>query len=39
MVLPSLFGLAVTAGGGYGLAYGGAALLAVAGALALLSPR
>ena len=39
MVLPSLFGLAIAAGGGYPLAYGGAAVLAVAGAFALLAPR
>ena len=38
MVLPSLFGLAIAAGGGYRLAYGGTAVLAVAGALALLPP-
>ena len=39
VVLPSLFGLAVAAGGGYPLAYAGTAVLAVAGALALLAPR
>ena len=39
MVLPSLFGIAIAAGGGYPIAYGGAAVLAVAGALALLAPR
>ena len=38
MVLPSLFGLAIAAGSGYRLAYGGTAVLAVAGALALLLP-
>ena len=38
-LLPLLFGLTVAASGGYGLAYAGAALLAVAGALALASPR
>ncbi len=39
MVLPSLFGIAIAAGGGYPLAYMGAAVLAVAGALALVAPR
>ena len=39
MVLPSLFGLAIAAGGGYPLAYAGAAVLGLAGALALLAPR
>ena len=39
MVLPSLFGIAIAAGGGYPVAYGGAAVLAVAGALALVAPR
>ncbi len=39
MVLPSLFGIAIAAGGGYPIAYGGAAVLAVAGALALVAPR
>ena len=31
MVLPSLFGVVIAAGGGYPLAYAGAAALAVAG--------
>ena len=39
MVLPSLFGLAIAAGGGYPVAYGGAAALALAGAFALFAPR
>ena len=39
VVLPSLFGIAVAAGGGYPLAYAGAAAFAVAGALALVAPR
>ena len=38
MVLPSLFGLAVAAGGGYPLAYAVAAALALAGSLALSRP-
>ena len=39
VVLPSLFGIAVAAGGGYPLTYAGAAALAIAGALALVAPR
>ena len=39
MVLPSLFGLAIAVGGGYPIAYAGAAALAIAGSLALLGPR
>ena len=39
MVLPSLFGVVIAAGGGYPFAYAGAAALAVAGTLALAAPR
>lgn len=39
MVLPSLFGIAIAAGGGYPIACGGAVVLAIAGALALVAPR
>ena len=39
VVLPSVFGIVVAAGGGYPLAYAGAAALAIVGALALAAPR